>query len=178
VTTASSRIYPLCETALLTGNQPPSEHEEFAHGEKRPKDRLVASRQPKGQVDIEAVRGLICVASCQISQWTAAPIHRQDSTSTSPVRAAAHRNWRRAPATRIATMHPAKKSQIAVCRSSMPTRAGFRSDARPAQTSRSLTWQRVPHLLSKRSGLNVRLQLSHARRRASDRIYRFPAVIS
>jgi hypothetical protein len=61
----------------LSGNQPPPEHEQFA-GEKRPKDRLVALGQPKGQVDIEVVRPFLCVASCQISQWTATPIHRQD----------------------------------------------------------------------------------------------------
>jgi hypothetical protein len=58
-------------------------------------------------------------------RFTARTAH---STSTIPVRAAAHRNWRRAPARGIATMHPAKKSQIAVCRNLIPTRTGIRSD--------------------------------------------------
>src|SRR4051794_33922478 len=48
---------------ILSGNQPPSEYEQLPNGEKRPKDRLVISRQPKRKVDVKVVFTLICIAA-------------------------------------------------------------------------------------------------------------------
>jgi hypothetical protein len=60
------------------GNQPPPEYEQFPNDEKRLKDCLVTSRQPKRQVDVKIVRAMLGVTSCHISQWAPAPVHRED----------------------------------------------------------------------------------------------------
>jgi hypothetical protein len=60
------------------GNQPPPENEQFPNGEKRPRDRLVASGQPKRHVDVKVVRAILCVAPRQISERASAPVHRED----------------------------------------------------------------------------------------------------
>jgi len=67
-----------CEMASPRGNQPPPENEQFPNGEKRPKDRLVVSGQPKRQVDVKVVRAILGVAARQISQRATAPVHRED----------------------------------------------------------------------------------------------------
>ena len=53
------------------------EHEQFPNGEERPKHHLVASGQPKRQVDIRVVRAILCVATCQISYRATAIVHRE-----------------------------------------------------------------------------------------------------
>jgi hypothetical protein len=68
------------EVASPLGNQPPPENEQFPNGEKRPKDRLVVSGQPKRQVDVKVVPAILCVAACQTSQRATAPVHREDRT--------------------------------------------------------------------------------------------------
>ena len=74
-----ARDRSFCEPqASPQGNQPPPEHEQFPNGEKRPKDRFVASGQPKRQVDVKVVRAILCVATRQISQRATAPVHRED----------------------------------------------------------------------------------------------------
>ena len=67
-----------CEVASPQGNQPPPEHKQFPNGEKRPKDRLVVSGQPKRQVDIKVVSAILSVATCQIRHRAMAPVHRED----------------------------------------------------------------------------------------------------
>src|ERR1017187_3714608 len=75
---ASSGIIRSSKTALPPGNQPQPEYEQLPNGEKRPKDCLIASGQPKRQIDVEVIRALLCVATCQISQRATAPVHRED----------------------------------------------------------------------------------------------------
>jgi hypothetical protein len=64
-----------CEVASLPGNQPPSEYEQLPNGEKRPKQRLVISSQPKRKVDVKVVFTILCIAACHISQRATAPVH-------------------------------------------------------------------------------------------------------
>src|ERR1700730_1575959 len=66
------------EVASPQGNEPPPENEQFPNGEERSKDHLIASRQPWRQVDVKVVPAILCVAACQISQRTTAPVHRED----------------------------------------------------------------------------------------------------
>ena len=73
-----SRSIHSSEMASPQGNQPPPEHKQFPNGEKRPKDRLVVSGQPKWQIDVKVVRAILCVATRQISQRATAPVHRED----------------------------------------------------------------------------------------------------
>jgi hypothetical protein len=68
----------LCEVASPPGNPPPPEREQLPKGEKRPKNHLVASGQPKRQVDVEVLCAILCVAACQISKRTTTPVHRED----------------------------------------------------------------------------------------------------
>src|ERR1017187_6659396 len=56
----------------------PAQQEQFSDGEDRPKDRFVAPGQPKRQVDVEVIRALLCVATCQIGQRATAAVHRED----------------------------------------------------------------------------------------------------
>jgi len=51
----------------MKGNQPPPENEQFPNGEKRPKDRLVVSGQPKRQVEVKVVDAILSVTACQTS---------------------------------------------------------------------------------------------------------------
>ncbi len=67
---------------------------------------------------------LLRVTACQIGQRATAPVQRQHRALNQhqPVRTPAHENCDRAPVTGMATMHPAKTDQIAVCSSLMATR--------------------------------------------------------
>ncbi|HET9321385.1 MAG TPA: hypothetical protein VFO27_16465 [Bryobacteraceae bacterium] len=117
-------------TVLPPGKEPLPEHEQFSNDEKRTKYRFVASGQPKRQVDVEVIGALICVAICQISQRATAPVYREDGALNQyqPCEEGRPTKLSRVPAKGIATMHPAMKSQIAVCRSFIPIKTGIRYD--------------------------------------------------
>ena len=78
---AHSRAAAFRRTCPLpnAGRPPARQHEQSAHNEQRPKDRLVVSSQPHGQIDIEVRRALLGVSCCHARQRTTATIRRQDS---------------------------------------------------------------------------------------------------
>jgi hypothetical protein len=100
------------------------EHKEFSEDKKRCKNRLFMTCLPKRQVDVEVIHALGCVAACQVRQPATVLVRREnralDQDETVKTITGRNRPW--APAMGIATMHPAKKSHIAVCRIVIPTR--------------------------------------------------------
>jgi len=96
----------------------------------------------------------IVYSSCGLSEDSYQASGDVDMSSNfTPVRTAAKRNCRPAPAKEIVTMHPANKSQIAVWKSFIPARTGIRSDwiftRNLSLEELSIRWATIPRFLRK-----------------------------
>ena len=119
---------PGSQIADLSPQKPPGDKQN-RHHEQRPKYRLVVSRQPKRQIDVEIISALRRVTARQAGQRASPPVQRkhrtldqhQDGQNPGPELTKGSRKG-------IATIHPAKNAQIAVCSSLIATSMGICSD--------------------------------------------------